>query len=45
MSVLVVVAPDWELPFEIMCDANNYAIGAVLDQKRERTFHVIYYAS
>ena len=28
-----------------MCDANNYAIGAVLGQKRERTFQVIYYVS
>ena len=28
-----------------MCDANDYAIGAVLGQKRERTFRVIYYVS
>ena len=28
-----------------MCDARNYAIGAVLGQKRERAFQVIYYAS
>ena len=28
-----------------MCDASDYAIGAVLGQKRDRTFQVIYYAS
>ena len=28
-----------------MCDASDYAIEAVLAQKRERTFQVIYYAS
>ena len=41
----IVVAPDWNLPFELMCDASNYAIGVVLGQKRERTFQVIYYES
>ena len=28
-----------------MCDSNDYAIGAVLGQKRERIFQVIHYAS
>ena len=28
-----------------MCDASDYAIGAITGQKRERTFQVIYYAS
>ena len=41
----IVVAPDWAFPFELMCDASDYAIGAVLGQKRERIFQVIYYAS
>ena len=41
----IVVTPDWDLPFEPMCDAGDYAIGAVLGQKRERIFQVIYYAS
>ena len=40
-----VVASDWNLPFELMCNASDYAIRAVLGQKRERTFQVIYYAS
>jgi hypothetical protein len=30
VSALVIQPPDWHLPFEIMCDASNYAIGAVL---------------
>ena len=41
----IVVAPDWNIPFELMCDVSDYTIGAVLGQKRERTFQVIYYAS
>ena len=39
------VAPDWDLPFDLMCDASDYAIGAVLGQKRDRIFQVIHYAS
>ena len=39
------MAPDWSFPFELMCDASDYAIGAVLRQKREKIFQVIYYAS
>ena len=44
-STPTVVALDWAFPFELMCDASDYAIGAVLGQKRERIFQVIYYAN
>ena len=45
VSAPIVVALDWNLPFELMCDASDYAIEAVLSQKRDKTFQVIYYAS
>ena len=41
----ILQVPDWNLPFEIMCDASNFAVGAVLGQRRERVPHVLYYAS
>nr|GEY28203.1 DNA-directed DNA polymerase [Tanacetum cinerariifolium] len=31
----ILVAPDWDLPFEIMCDASNFAVGAVLGKGAE----------
>ena len=36
---------DWSLPFEIMCDASDYALGAILGQKVDKKPVVIYYAS
>ena len=42
VSTPIVVAPDWAFPFELMCDTSYYAIGAVLVQKREIIFQVIY---
>ena len=36
---------DWSLPFEIMCDVSDYAVGAVLGQRRDKKLHAIYYAS
>jgi len=41
----IVIAPDWEKPFELMCDASDYAIGAVLGQRENNVFHTIYYDS
>jgi hypothetical protein len=37
--------PDWSLPFELMCDASDYAVGAVLGQRKDKKPGVIYYAS
>nr|GEX64043.1 hypothetical protein [Tanacetum cinerariifolium] len=31
----VIVSPDWNLPFELMCDANDFTVGAVLGLKDE----------
>ncbi|KAL0742243.1 hypothetical protein Bca4012_083756 [Brassica carinata] len=44
-SAPIVQPPDWDLPFEIMCDASDFAVGAVLGQKKDGKTHVIYYAS
>jgi hypothetical protein len=44
-SAPVMRPPDWNLPFELICDASDYAIGAVLGQRVDKIPHVIYYAS
>ena len=41
----VIMPPNWSLPFELMCDASDYAVGAVLGQRVNKVPHVIYYAS
>nr|GEW96353.1 reverse transcriptase domain-containing protein [Tanacetum cinerariifolium] len=32
----ILVAPDWDLPFELMCDASDFVIGAVLGKISQR---------
>ncbi|VVA39030.1 Hypothetical predicted protein, partial [Prunus dulcis] len=44
-SAPIIAAPNWDLPFELMCDASDYAVGAVLGQRKDKLPHVIYYAS
>ena len=34
ISVPILQPPNWEEPFEIMCDASNFAVGAVLGQRK-----------
>ncbi|GKA36979.1 reverse transcriptase domain-containing protein [Tanacetum coccineum] len=41
----IMIKPDWSLPFEIMCDANDYAVRAVLGQRIDKHFKPIHYAS
>ena len=41
----IVQPPDWNLPFEIMCDASDYAVGVVLRQRVDNKLNVIHYAS
>ncbi|KAK1677462.1 hypothetical protein QYE76_038310 [Lolium multiflorum] len=41
----IVEPPDWNLPFEIMCDASDFAVGAVLGQRVDKKLNVIHYAS
>jgi hypothetical protein len=45
ISAPIMQPPDWNLPFEIMCDASDYAVGAILGQRKDGKVHVVYYAS
>jgi len=44
-STPVIQPPNWNVLFEIMCDASDYAIGVVLGQHIDKLPNVIYYAS
>jgi hypothetical protein len=44
-STPIIQPPNWGVPFEIMCDASDYAVGAVLGQRVDKLPHVSYYAS
>ncbi|GJU81199.1 reverse transcriptase domain-containing protein [Tanacetum coccineum] len=39
----VIVSPNWNLPFELMCDASDFAVGALLSQKDGKHFHPVYF--
>ncbi|GJW04940.1 reverse transcriptase domain-containing protein [Tanacetum coccineum] len=41
----IIISPDWSIPFELMCDASDFAIGEVLGQRIDGKFKPIYYAS
>nr|GEX08374.1 hypothetical protein [Tanacetum cinerariifolium] len=41
----ILVTLNWDQPFELMCDASDYAIGVVLGQRVEKHFRPIHYTS
>nr|GEW00010.1 reverse transcriptase domain-containing protein [Tanacetum cinerariifolium] len=41
----ILVVLDWNLPFELMCVASDFAIGAILGQRKTKYFQPIHYAS
>nr|GEU93601.1 reverse transcriptase domain-containing protein [Tanacetum cinerariifolium] len=41
----ILIAPDWDQPFELMYDASDFAIGAVLGQRIEKHFRSIHNAT
>ena len=45
ITTSIVQPPDWNLPFEIMCDASDYAVGAILGKRFDKKLNVIHYAS
>nr|GEU63773.1 reverse transcriptase domain-containing protein [Tanacetum cinerariifolium] len=44
-KALILIAPDWDMPFELMCDASDFAIGAVRGKRQDKHFRPIHYAS
>nr|GEW08117.1 reverse transcriptase domain-containing protein [Tanacetum cinerariifolium] len=40
----ILIAPDWDMPFKLMCDASDFGIGAVLGQRQDKHFRPIHYA-
>ncbi|KAA3461892.1 Retrovirus-related Pol polyprotein from transposon 17.6 [Gossypium australe] len=45
ITTTIIASPNWGESFVIICDASDYTVGAVLGQKKDKTFHVIHYAS
>ena len=44
VSPPIMLSPNWDLPFEIMRDTSDYAIGVVLRQREDKNSFLIYYA-
>ncbi|CAM8880687.1 unnamed protein product [Rhodiola kirilowii] len=45
VSAPIIQPPNWDLSFELMCDASDYAIGVVLGQRVDKELHAIHYTS
>nr|GEY28665.1 reverse transcriptase domain-containing protein [Tanacetum cinerariifolium] len=41
----ILITPNWDLLFELMCDASDFTIGAVLGQRHEKHSKPIHYTS
>ena len=41
----ILQSPNWDLPFEIMCDALDFVVGVVLGQRINKKTTAIFYAS
>ncbi|GJX04518.1 putative nucleotidyltransferase, ribonuclease H [Tanacetum coccineum] len=41
----IIISLDWNVPFELMCDASDFAVGAVIGQQIDGKFKPIYYVS
>lgn len=41
----IMIAPNYNLPFELMCGASDFAVGVVLWQRVDKHFQPIHYAS
>nr|GEY93316.1 reverse transcriptase domain-containing protein [Tanacetum cinerariifolium] len=44
-EALIIVVPDWNLPFELICNASDFVIGVVLGQQKPKHFQPIHYAN
>ena len=45
VSAPIIIYPDWNCLFEVMCDASGIALCVVLGQRKNKILHPIYYAS
>nr|GEV38219.1 hypothetical protein [Tanacetum cinerariifolium] len=41
----ILIAPDWNMPFALMCDASDFAISTLLGKRQEKHLRPIHYAS
>ncbi|GJT71024.1 reverse transcriptase domain-containing protein [Tanacetum coccineum] len=41
----IIISPDWNVPFELICNASDFAVRAVLGQRIDGKFKPIYYGS
>ena len=36
VSAPIIISPDWNSPFEVMCDASGVALGVILGQRKNK---------